>query len=155
MKCKLLISSLLCVSINCLTIGDHVKMLLTWWWWTGFSTITDSHEKISKTSRNSSSPTAVRHRCCRVVQPLVKQQNTKHFISISHIMLDSKRPKVWFTYKKKSMLSLMSCTWTDRHEFLSHARLYEFVLYNLMAFRYTTCTLQCGLSAITELLVYR
>jgi len=29
MKRKLAISSLLCVTINCLTIGDHVKMLLT------------------------------------------------------------------------------------------------------------------------------
>jgi len=29
MMCKLAISCLSCVTINCLTIGDHVKMLLT------------------------------------------------------------------------------------------------------------------------------
>jgi len=86
MKRNLAISSLLCVTINCLTIGDHVKkMLLTWWWWTGFwwwwtgfCTITNSHEKFSKTSGNSSSPTAVRYRCCRTSSGKAAKHKTFH-----------------------------------------------------------------------------
>ena len=81
MKCKLAISSLLCVTINCLMIGDHVKMLLTWWWWTVFSAITDSHEKFSKTSRNSSSPTAVRHRCCRTARKAAKHKTCHQYFA--------------------------------------------------------------------------